>query len=125
MAMSSTPNGRPDETVIGHSMGGLVARKALEADGRDQRRRDDANIQLVTVSAPLAGIKAASTCGVRQLHWLSLGTLPGLCWISWRFARTRACSHPRHRAAARRSSTCWQSFTEQQRQGQATKAVGL
>lgn len=68
-------------TVIGHSMGGLVARKAMEADRRDRWRRDDANLQLVTVSAPLAGIKAASTCGVRPLHYLSLGTLPGLCWI--------------------------------------------
>lgn len=67
--------------VIGHSMGGLVARKAMEADRRGQWRRNDANIQLVTVSAPLAGIKAASTCGSRPLHWLSLGTLPGLCWI--------------------------------------------
>ena len=67
--------------VIGHSMGGLVARKAMEGDRRGEWRRDDANLQLVTVSAPLAGIKAASTCGVRPLHWLSLGTLPGLCWV--------------------------------------------
>ncbi len=67
--------------VIGHSMGGLVARKAMEAERRAQWRRGDANLQLVTVSAPLAGIKAANTCGSRPLHWLSLGTLPGLCWI--------------------------------------------
>ena len=55
-------------TVIGHSMGGLVARKALEGERRGEWRRDDAGIKLVTVSAPLAGIAAASPCGSRPLH---------------------------------------------------------
>ena len=68
-------------TVIGHSMGGLVARKALEAERHDLWRRPDADLRLATVSAPLSGISAASTCGVTAAHWLSLGTVPGMCWM--------------------------------------------
>lgn len=68
-------------TVIGHSMGGLVARKALEAGRPDAWRREDARLRLATVSAPLNGIAVASHCGYRPLHWLSLGALPGICWM--------------------------------------------
>ena len=67
-------------TVIGHSMGGLVARKALESDRGGEWLNADANIKLVTVSAPLAGIAAAKPCGSRLLHWLSMGAVPGVCW---------------------------------------------
>lgn len=68
-------------TVIGHSMGGLVARKALELERADQWRRQDTTLRLATVSAPLAGIAAARTCGVAAMHWLSLGAIPGMCWL--------------------------------------------
>jgi hypothetical protein len=44
-------------------------------------RRDDVPLTLTTISAPLAGIAVANTCGSKALHWLSLGLLPGLCWI--------------------------------------------
>jgi pimeloyl-ACP methyl ester carboxylesterase len=67
-------------TVIGHSMGGLVARKALELDSRGARR-NEAKINLATVSAPISGIAASSTCGVTALQWLSLGSLPASCWL--------------------------------------------
>ncbi len=67
-------------TVIGHSMGGLVARKALEAGRRGEWQRGDVRLQLATVSAPVAGISVASHCGYRPLHWLTLGALPGICW---------------------------------------------
>jgi pimeloyl-ACP methyl ester carboxylesterase len=70
-----------DLTVIGHSMGGLVARKAMERDRRGEWRRNEASMKLATVSAPLAGIQAASPCGSSLLHWLSLGAVPGICWI--------------------------------------------
>ena len=70
-----------DLTVIGHSMGGLVARKAMERDRRGEWRRTEASIKLATVSAPLAGIQVASPCGLSLLHWLSLGAVPGICWI--------------------------------------------
>ena len=66
--------------VIGHSMGGLVARKAMERDRRGEWQNDDVSIKLATVSAPFAGIEIASHCGIKLLHWLSLGTVPGICW---------------------------------------------
>ncbi|MEO8716913.1 MAG: hypothetical protein ABI423_01695 [Burkholderiales bacterium] len=71
----------PRLTVIGHSMGGLVARKAMEVERRAEWRHGDANIRLATISAPISGIAASSTCGVTALQWLSLGALPGMCWL--------------------------------------------
>ena len=66
-------------TVIGHSMGGLVARKAMERD--EAVPKDEARKKLVTVSAPLAGIQVASACGSTALQWLSLGAVPLSCWL--------------------------------------------
>jgi len=71
---------KPDITVIGHSMGGLVARKAMEGERRAQWERDGVNVDLVTVSAPIAGIAAANACGYRALQWASLGLVPLSCW---------------------------------------------
>lgn len=67
-------------TVVGHSMGGLVARKAMEAERQGDWRHRDVKASLVTVSAPVAGIAAARPCGERSLHWLSLGLVPAMCW---------------------------------------------
>lgn len=69
-----------DITVIGHSMGGLVARKSMEGERRSEWERDAVNLNLVTVSAPLSGIAAASPCGYRGLHWASFGLVPLSCW---------------------------------------------
>lgn len=69
----------PNLTVIGHSMGGLVARKAMEGSPPRQAQRAGASVDLVTVSAPIAGIAVASPCGYRSLHWLSLGVVPAVC----------------------------------------------
>ena len=66
--------------VIGHSMGGLVARKALEAE-RSAQWRSNPDLRLATVSAPVSGIAVASTCGLTAVHWLSLGVVPGMCWM--------------------------------------------
>jgi pimeloyl-ACP methyl ester carboxylesterase len=63
-----------DVTVIGHSMGGLVARKAMEGEKRA------ANVSLVTVSAPVAGIAVANPCAQPVLQWASLGIVPAMCW---------------------------------------------
>lgn len=68
-------------TIIGHSMGGLVARKAMERERSDRWQKDDTNVKLVTVSAPLGGIEVARTCGNELLHWLTLGIIPASCWI--------------------------------------------
>ena len=67
-------------TVIGHSVGGLIARKALEESRRDEWQRHDARIQLATVSAPLAGIAAAGPCASPVVQWATLGVVPALCW---------------------------------------------
>lgn len=67
-------------TVIGHSMGGLVARKAMEGERHPSWERDGVKVDLVTVSAPFSGIAAANPCGYRSLHWASLGTVPLACW---------------------------------------------
>lgn len=69
-----------DLTVIGHSMGGLIARKAMEGEHRAEWEREGVNVNLVTVSAPLSGILAASPCGNRSLQWATLGLLPLSCW---------------------------------------------
>jgi pimeloyl-ACP methyl ester carboxylesterase len=68
-----------DLTVIGHSIGGLVARKALESDRRSEWRWNEARINLVTIAAPLGGIQAASLCGSSLLRRLSLGVIPRIC----------------------------------------------
>jgi hypothetical protein len=70
-----------DISIIGHSMGGLVARKAVEEDNKKSNPLNDKNLELITISAPLAGIEAAKHCGIKPLHWLSVGVIPGICWL--------------------------------------------
>lgn len=71
--------GNRQVTVIGHSMGGLVARKAMEGEGRSDWEHAGLKVSLVTVSAPFSGIAAASPCGYGFLHWASLGLVPLSC----------------------------------------------
>jgi len=66
-------------TVLGHSMGGLVTRKAMERDRPDRWSRQDVDVRLLTISAPFAGIDIAKPCGWTAAQWLSLGTIPGIC----------------------------------------------
>ena len=66
-------------SVLGHSMGGLVARKALERNRPDPWQRDDVDLKLLTISAPFAGIGIAEHCGYKAAQWLSLGIVPGIC----------------------------------------------
>lgn len=68
-------------SIVGHSMGGLVARKAVEESHKNPNILSDKNIDLVTISAPLSGIQAADHCGIPSLHWLTLGAVPGICWL--------------------------------------------
>ncbi len=70
-------------TVIGHSQGGLVARRAFVRD-RPQPLRNPGRVtfRLVTVSSPLGGIEAASHCGILALHILSFGVSAGICQIA-------------------------------------------
>jgi pimeloyl-ACP methyl ester carboxylesterase len=68
-------------TVIGHSMGGLVARKALIADRPEPVRNVQIDLRLVTVSAPFSGIAAARMCAAPALRVATLGLNDLVCWL--------------------------------------------
>jgi hypothetical protein len=70
----------PQIAVIGHSQGGLVARKALVSERVDPIE-SHAQLKLVTISAPLSGIRAARSCGVPALRIATLGIHDLLCWM--------------------------------------------
>ena len=72
---------KPDITVIGHSQGGLVARRALIEERSDSIDIAEADIDLATISAPFGGIEAAAHCGSKTLTWLSLGLVKPICHI--------------------------------------------
>lgn len=68
-------------TVIGHSMGGLVARKALVEERTDPLQNARADLRLVTVSAPFSGIAAARGCAIPALRLATLGLNDLACWL--------------------------------------------
>ena len=72
---------KPDITVIGHSQGGLVARRALVEDRSDRLAVSDVEIDLATISTPFGGIEAAAHCGSKTLAWASLGLVKPICHI--------------------------------------------
>ena len=69
----------PRITVMGHSQGGLVARKAL-VEERTDSLNSDARLNLVTVSAPFSGIRAARMCANPYLRVATLGLNDLICW---------------------------------------------
>lgn len=71
----------PKITVIGHSMGGLVARKAFVAERPDPLRNLQIDLSLVTVSAPFSGIASARMCAVPALRVATLGLNDLVCWL--------------------------------------------
>jgi pimeloyl-ACP methyl ester carboxylesterase len=71
----------PKITVIGHSMGGLVARKALIENHPNPLRNAQIDLRLVTVSAPFAGIAAARMCAAPALRIATLGLNDLVCWL--------------------------------------------
>ena len=71
----------PKITVIGHSMGGLVARKALIENDPNPLRHAQIDLRLVTVSAPFAGIAAARMCAAPALRIATLGLNDLVCWL--------------------------------------------
>jgi pimeloyl-ACP methyl ester carboxylesterase len=67
-------------TVLGHSQGGLISRRALQADlRRGLITQDGFTYRLVTVSAPFSGINSSADCGKTWLHVLSLSITVGVC----------------------------------------------
>lgn len=71
----------PRITVVAHSQGGLVARRALIDQRSDNRVLIGSapKIRLVTVSSPFNGIKASSHCGITALHVVSGGATVLIC----------------------------------------------
>jgi pimeloyl-ACP methyl ester carboxylesterase len=69
-------------TVIGHSQGALVSRKALVAARPEPMRDKEAKLRLVTISGPFAGIASAEPCGSPSLFLriVTLGLNNQLCW---------------------------------------------
>jgi pimeloyl-ACP methyl ester carboxylesterase len=67
-------------TIVAHSQGGLVARRALVSE-RDAplRTRPGFAYRLVTVSSPFGGIRASADCGKTWLHVATLGVTVGIC----------------------------------------------
>lgn len=95
-------------TVIGHSQGALVARKAMIRERAEGLRRDDINLRLVTISGPFNGIAAASHCTSPVAKIFTLGLSGPICqliagdkWpeITFRsdFIRSPGTLHPRVR----------------------------
>ncbi|GMQ48506.1 esterase/lipase family protein [Vibrio sp. 10N] len=68
-------------TIIGHSQGGLISRRAVTADRQDGKTVTHADLELVTVSAPFNGIEASSHCGINWLRIATLGIIDGICYL--------------------------------------------
>ena len=71
----------PKITLIGHSQGGLVARRALVKLRKEDTGVSNKVFDLVTISAPFGGIKASAHCGSRTLAWLTIGLTKPICWM--------------------------------------------
>jgi hypothetical protein len=68
-------------TVLGHSQGALIARKAMSLSEPVAIQRNEEQLRLVTVSGPFAGIAAARHCGNPVLRVLSLGLVAPICQL--------------------------------------------
>lgn len=70
-------------TVIGHSQGSLIARKAVTEPLAMPAPADSAvSLRLVTVSGPFSGIDAARPCGDGLIASLTLGLVPLSCYFA-------------------------------------------
>lgn len=70
----------PSITLIGHSQGALIARKSVTESLLGRSPLPQANLRLVTISGPFAGIESAKTCGRSWLGALTLGLIPLSCY---------------------------------------------
>jgi len=67
-------------TVIGHSQGGLVARKAFIQEREDGLSwHTAAQFRIVTISSPFAGVFASAHCGSKTLTNVTLGAIIPIC----------------------------------------------
>ena len=75
------PAGMTPVTIIGHSQGALVGRRALTSTRSGGIGRPGTQLGLVTVSGPFAGIAAADACGSPIVKVVSLGLIAPMCRI--------------------------------------------
>jgi pimeloyl-ACP methyl ester carboxylesterase len=68
-------------TIIGHGLGGLVARRALVAERPSPLQPGGFTYTLVTVAAPFGGIRSAADCGRMWLHLITLGASAAVCGL--------------------------------------------
>ncbi|MBI5430472.1 MAG: hydrolase [Nitrosomonadales bacterium] len=70
-------------TVVGHSQGALIARKALVTDRPNPVQDKKMNLRLVTISGPFSGIASAEQCGSPTpfMMALTLGLVRPLCKV--------------------------------------------
>ena len=125
LKLMTTPMPEPPVTIIGHSQGALITRRALTANQRYVIGAADTRMELVTISGPFAGIAAADACGspvVRALsswthcadvqarngrqvggHYVFVGLHPQSRYLE---QTGRAASEDRHRRARQLSTRC-------------------
>jgi len=70
-------------TVIGHSQGALIARKALVAKRPNPMQDKESQVRLVTISGPFSGIASAQQCGSPTpfMRVVTLGLVEQLCKV--------------------------------------------
>jgi pimeloyl-ACP methyl ester carboxylesterase len=68
-------------TIIGHSLGGLVARRALTTERARGLESGAFTYSLVTVATPFGGIRSVADCGRTWLHLLTLGVSAAVCGL--------------------------------------------
>lgn len=79
IALMATPANTRPVTLIGHSQGALVARRAMTAGRPYAIGRADTRLELVTISGPFAGIAAANACGSPVVRAFSFGLIAPMC----------------------------------------------
>lgn len=69
----------PAITLIGHSQGGLISRRALSERVDDAPNLNTNRQQLITLSTPFSGIRSADHCASKTARILSLGLVIPIC----------------------------------------------
>lgn len=71
--------GKKEIVVLGHSLGALVARRALVSEHWENSLDQQMHFKLITVSGPFGGISTASGCTSPTMKFLTLGLVIPLC----------------------------------------------
>jgi hypothetical protein len=75
----SAQTASPEITLIGHSQGGLISRRALTTEHGASPILDQNRQRLITLSAPFSGISAADHCASPTARVISLGLVIPIC----------------------------------------------